>query len=388
VFDRNISAGLDIFRRDFNSFNRFNRDRSRTFEQSSTGFTGRAGVPLTEYMSLIGSYTFSHDNVTLDPDTFFSDLDGDGIRTCDPLRAGRFLCDATGTRTSSIVGATVAYNSLDSRLRPTRGRNISLTTEFAGLGGTVKYVRVRGKAAQYWPVFGGFIFSVSAEGGAINALEDRGGNGVDDVRLTDRFFLGEPQIRGFDIRGIGPRILRQPFIDDENGNPVPITNRDQNSDDALGGRAYYLGRAELEIPLGSGARELGLRPSLFLDVGALFGVSTPLLQNNPNGLQQQDADGNPLFIEIVTDDDGNQGAILTPNPIAEDGVTENTPSIIQNSRFREVFLGDSASPRISIGIGVNWNSPFGPFRIDFARVLKKVEGDDTKSFSFNVGTQF
>jgi outer membrane protein insertion porin family len=388
VFDRNISAGLDIFRRDFNSFNRFNRDRSRTFEQSSTGFTGRAGVPLTEYMSLIGSYTFSHDNVTLDPDTFFSDLDGDGIRTCDPLRAGRFLCDAIGTRTSSIVGATVAYNSLDSRLRPTRGRNISLTTEFAGLGGTVKYVRVRGKAAQYWPVFGGFIFSVSAEGGAINALEDRGGNGVDDVRLTDRFFLGEPQIRGFDIRGIGPRILRQPFIDDENGNPVPITNRDQNSDDALGGRAYYLGRAELEIPLGSGARELGLRPSLFLDVGALFGVSTPLLQNNPNGLQQQDADGNPLFIEIVTDDDGNQGAILTPNPIAEDGVTENTPSIIQNSRFREVFLGDSASPRISIGIGVNWNSPFGPFRIDFARVLKKVEGDDTKSFSFNVGTQF
>ena len=51
-------------------------------------------------------------------------------------------------------------------------------------------------------------------------------------------------------------------------------------------------------------------------------------------------------------------------------------------------MGDSASPRISVGIGVDWNSPFGPFRIDFSHVIRKVEGDDTKTISFNVGTQF
>ena len=56
--------------------------------------------------------------------------------------------------------------------------------------------------------------------------------------------------------------------------------------------------------------------------------------------------------------------------------------------FKEVFLGDSAKPRVSVGVGVNWNSPFGPFRIDFAKVLLKEEGDDTKAFNFNVGTQF
>jgi outer membrane protein insertion porin family len=56
--------------------------------------------------------------------------------------------------------------------------------------------------------------------------------------------------------------------------------------------------------------------------------------------------------------------------------------------FQEVFLGDSPKPRVSIGVGVNWNSPFGPFRIDFAKVLMKQEGDDTKAFTFNVGTQF
>ena len=56
--------------------------------------------------------------------------------------------------------------------------------------------------------------------------------------------------------------------------------------------------------------------------------------------------------------------------------------------FKEVFLGNSPKPRLSIGIGVNWISPFGPLRLDLAKALLKQEGDDTKFFSFNVGTQF
>ena len=56
--------------------------------------------------------------------------------------------------------------------------------------------------------------------------------------------------------------------------------------------------------------------------------------------------------------------------------------------FKEVFLGNSPKPRLSIGIGVNWVSPFGPLRIDIAKALLKQKGDDTKFFSFNVGTQF
>jgi outer membrane protein insertion porin family len=33
-------------------------------------------------------------------------------------------------------------------------------------------------------------------------------------------------------------------------------------------------------------------------------------------------------------------------------------------------------------------SPFGPLRIDIAKAILKQEGDDTKLFSFNVGTSF
>ncbi|WP_245228491.1 outer membrane protein assembly factor BamA [Pontixanthobacter sp. CEM42] len=377
VFDRNISAGVDLYRRDFNSFNFTGSDRNTTFRQSTTGASLRVGVPLSEYMSLVGSYTFNYDDVTLDENQFFADLDGDGVRTCEPLIAGRFLCEAIGQRVSSILGVTLAYDNLDSRFRPTRGSSVSLTTEIAGLGGSVKYIRNRANAKRYWNVFNGFIFSVSAEGGAINAW------GGADVLLTDRFFLGEPQIRGFDIRGVGPRVLRQPIRDDGNGNPLLITDRDQISDDAIGGNAYYLGRAELEIPLGTGARELGLRPSIFMDVGALFNVTTPQLQQSPfpGGLafQLRDNSGNPLFVTAAglptTDTVDDMGNALSPlnRTIAP---------------FQEVFLGDSASPRVTIGVGVNWNSPFGPFRIDFAHALRKQPGDDTKKFSFNVGTQF
>lgn len=81
--------------------------------------------------------------------------------------------------------------------------------------------------------------------------------------ITDRFALGEPQMRGFDIRGVGPRVIRADY-----------------PSDALGGQAYYLGHAELEIPLGSGAQELGLRPSIFIDANV---VCTTDNENLPEG---------------------------------------------------------------------------------------------------------
>ncbi len=399
VFDRNISAGIDVYRRDFNSFNFQGNNRNTTFEQATTGFAARLGVPLTEFMSLVGSYTLNYDQVDLDRNQFFSDLNGDGIVECNPLLAGRFLCDAIGDRLSSIVGLSLNYNSLNSRLRPTRGQTVSLGAEFAGLGGDVRYARFRGRAQKFWGLgSSGFVFSLAAEGGTIIPLRDRPGVGVDDVLLTDRFFLGEPQMRGFDIRGVGPRVLtdtysldtlRRQEIDPDTGLPAILPRQNNVRDDAIGGRNYYLGRAELEIPLGSGARELGLRPSIFADIGALWGVEAPVLQDNPGGIQLIDtASGLPLFSTPPANGGcDSPGRTPTTDPFTASGAP-NCREIQPRSNIREVFLGNSPSPRIAVGIGVNWNSPFGPFRIDFAQIIRKVEGDDDKTFQFNVGTQF
>jgi len=187
---------------------------------------------------------------------------------------------------------------------------------------------------------------------------------------------------------VGPRVIRLPYGDYDNDATTPNTPldlatalaSDTRQDDAIGGKAYYLGRAELEIPLGSNFKEMGLRPSIFLDVGSLFSITEPNLQDYPNGVQATNDTGQPLYTQV-----GATEAVT--NPIAPDG-TPNTPIILPNSAFKEVFLGNTAAPRISAGIGVNWNSPFGPFRIDLAYAIKKSLGDDTKLFSFNVGTAF
>src|SRR5690606_15761514 len=138
-----------------------------------------------------------------------------------------------------------------------------------------------GNAAKYWSLGPGWIFSLSGETGYIKGLKDRG-PGLGGVQLTDRFFLGAPEMRGFDIFGVGPGVVRRFWTTNEDGEAelLPLDDRG-NQDDALGGTAYYLGRAELEIPLGSGARELGLRPSIFLDVGSVFGINRPELTQSP-----------------------------------------------------------------------------------------------------------
>lgn len=389
VFDRNIAAGVEVYRQDYN--NGYFGRQSATYEQARTGFRIRTGIPLSEYLSVLASYNLNFEEITVDENQFFADFDGDGISQCEPLIAGRYLCDAIGNRTQSILSLSLTHNSLNSRLRPTSGEVATASVDFAGLGGNTKYVRGRVEAAKYFPLGSGFVGSLSAEGGYILGFGNNGSS--DDVLLPDRFFLGESQLRGFGIRGVGPRVVRRFYSLDENNDLILNAIDDENNqDDALGGTAYYLARAELEIPLGSGARELGLRPSLFVDVGSVFGINRPSLVQSPapDGLfiPQRNGDGLPLYTQLIYDDEGTvTGADLVTNPLAPDG-TENTAVGTQLPPFVEEYVGDTPKPRLTVGLGINWNSPFGPFRIDIAHALLKERGDETKTFSFNVGTQF
>lgn len=360
--DRNIALGVDVFRRDYNSFNFLNQSRQTTYQQSTTGIQLRMGIPITEFWSFAARYGLNYDDVTLDKTTYY--FNGQ----CDPFLAGRYLCDAIGTRTTSSAGYSIVFDNLDNRIRPTKGTRFLFSQDFAGLGGSVRYLRTTAEGHKYWKPFGNFVFSVGGEGGYIHSFENSRGVGLDKIRLTDRFYLGEPQFPGFDIRGIGPRIQRQFY--DANGNLV--TDRNQVVDDSLGGRAYYLGRVELEIPLGSGAREMGLRPSIFAVAGSVFGITHPQLNSLPNGMTRCRDDVSGAVTEFQ-----NTNACAT-----------GSTAIFSVPAFQEVFYGDTWKPRLSVGFGVNWRSPFGPFRIDIAKALIKHDGDDPKLFTFNVGTQF
>ncbi|MEQ1724708.1 MAG: outer membrane protein assembly factor BamA [Sphingopyxis sp.] len=382
LFDRNVSVAGSLFRRDLNSFNFINNNRNTTFQQVTTGLSLQAGVPLNEFSTLLLRYSLNYDDVTLDPTQFFF------RGQCDPLIAGRYLCDAIGQRTTSLLGYTLAFDNTDNRLRPTRGQTIAISQDFAGLGGSVRYARTRINLSKHIRMTGNFVLDIYAEGGYIIPFGNNSNvAGSDRIRLTDRFFLGEPQMRGFDIRGVGPRVIRYTSVDlTNNMAPVVDETRRATIDDALGGRAYYQGRLEVNLPLGSGARELGLRPSVFMDVGSVFRVRRPTLTSLTSF---RDTDGNYKTLcrnqTTGTTQFGTQASVNNV-PTGEFSVCPTGFSGIRP--FDERFFGDTVAPRLSVGVGVNWNSPFGPFRIDFAHALLREEGDDTKRFTFNVGTQF
>jgi len=49
---------------------------------------------------------------------------------------------------------------------------------------------------------------------------------------------------------------------------------------------------------------------------------------------------------------------------------------------------DTGSLRASVGVGLAWNSPFGPLSFDFAKAVQKEDFDDTEIFRFSLGTSF
>jgi outer membrane protein insertion porin family len=382
--DKPILLGGQIFRRDYNSFNFIGNERNRTYSQVSTGAGLRTGFPLTEYMTFGGRYVLSRDKITLDRGTFYTDpdlvLDPDGNGplagsdgpapfACDPLKAGKYLCDEVGARTTSLIGYSTIFDNTDG-IHPTRGARVILSQDLAGLGGNVKYLRTRGDATKYHSFGGGWIVSAHAEGGYIHPGQDSKGAGRDPIRLTDRFF--GPQLRGFDIRGIGPRIQRIPY--DVSG---ALAQDQARITDALGGRAYYLGRIELEIPISASLRGMGLRPSTYIEAGSLFKLTQPEL-----------TDVIATCVPVSGNTTGKAFQLVPGGAQTSCGPETGSSGFTRVPGFKEFYLGDSPSPRLSIGIGVNWVSPFGPLRIDIAKALLKQDGDDTKLFSFNVGTQF
>src|SRR3546814_10349040 len=66
---------------------------------------------------------------------------------------------------------TLAYDDRDNRIRPTRGQSLSLSQDFAGLGGSVKYVRTRLQGSKHFNLGSRFILNISAEGGYIYPFE-------------------------------------------------------------------------------------------------------------------------------------------------------------------------------------------------------------------------
>ncbi len=100
------------------------------------------------------------------------------------------------------------------------------------------------------------------------------------------------------------------------------------SGDHLGGTTYFNASAEAQFPLPVVPESFGLRGAVFADAATLYGSK-------------------------VT------GAVST-----------------------------DLEWRASVGVGLMWDSPFGPLRIDYAVPVKKSKGDQVQEFNFGMSTRF
>jgi outer membrane protein insertion porin family len=321
---RELSAGFDLYslRTDFLS--------QSSFENQSTGLGLRASFPIADRTSLGLTYSLIQDDTQIAD--VLVDADGDTVTTpndivdqCDPSYVGRpLLCDQEGTFLTSVFGFTVNWDRRNDPTFATRGFDLNISQDVAGLGGEVNYLRTELEGGIYYGLpWQGWRLSLRGSAGYIF------GWGGDDVRINDRFFKGGSSFRGFDVAGIGPRQL---LVDDVTGEIV-------QTGDALGGNAYAIGTLQLDVPL---------------PLPESFGVDAA------------------LFTEF-----GTLGVV--------DSASRQVVDLPGSSRL---VVDDAASLRAAVGVSFFWDSPFGPVQFDFAEPIANEEYDQTEGFRFSTRTRF
>jgi outer membrane protein insertion porin family len=150
------------------------------------------------------------------------------------------------------------------------------------------------------------------------------GWGGEGLRMLDHFQGGPNMVRGFAPAGFGPRDLTQ----------IPFGF---SQADALGGSLYWATTVEFQTPMFFAPKDFGMKFAVFADAGQLMNYVGPTSW----------------------------------------AVTGETLTASGNGNIRS-----------SVGVGLIWDSPFGPLRFDLAYALTKEPYDHTQIFRFGGGTRF
>lgn len=243
---RRIAAGFDVFHR--------TREYD-DYQSETTGATVRFGLPITDDISTQLAYNISQEKYELD----------DG---CDP-NAGCEVSTAilNGIEESpwlkSSVSLALVYNTIDDMKSPHEGIFANVTTEFAGLGGDAKFVKVTARGTVYQTLSEQLDLVGLISGGAGHI---QGYGSDDDLRIFDHFQSSDRMIRGFAYGGIGP-------VDD------------QGFDDHLGGTTYFNASAEAQFPMPVIPESFGLRGAVFADAATLYGNDVAGVDPSTTGME-------------------------------------------------------------------------------------------------------
>lgn len=291
------------------SFDLFSHKSSRhdAFTTKTIGFSGGIGYGITPNLVQKWNYTLQRDQV--------SSVDGD---------ASLFLLDDPKKSVLSSIAHTLKYDRRDSIIEPTKGYILSMANTFAGVGGSVSYLRHDFSAIAFHTLLEDVLTFIRFDCGFLQKAKGR------RLRVVDGIYLGGDSFKGFEFSGLGPRDIAS------------------KNKDSIGGQKYWKTTLESQFSIGVPA-EFGIKGALFVQTGSVW--DSPFKRNIQKvvTIKKKDADGKEV----------------------EEQVTRTT------------HLIDNRKTRVSVGFGVIWKGPFGPLRIDYAVPVVKSKIDQTQRINLS-----
>ncbi len=209
------------------------------YTRKATGADIKGGYQISDTLSTFLLYKFEKKNIT---------------KESLALQTTRILYPdlvSPPDTTTSAISASITSNTTDYRMDPTSGMVNSLSVEFAGLGGSSRYLRAIAQSSIFMPVGWGTVFMLHGTVGNIQKIGE-------PIPIDEKFYLGGIST----LRGYGGRTV----------SPYKNTPQTEAIDGIQTGteRAYYGGdseailNAEYTVPL---LKDAGLKGVLFFDAG-------------------------------------------------------------------------------------------------------------------------
>lgn len=276
-----ISRGFDVYQR-------YVDPTSVSLGQYTTETVGgrvRFSVPISESNSIFYGLGVEHQKMRLYDNSPQKYLDF----------VGEF-----GSQYDTVLG-TIGWSSdkRDSFTAPTRGSYRNLSIESGLPVGDIRYIKATYQHQWFYPLSSYFTFMANGELGWAD------GYGGQNLPFFQNFYNGGvDSVRGFRSGSLGQRDI---------------------NDDPIGGDRRVTGNLEILFPLPNMEEEKGLRTSVFLDGGWVYGVGEKL---------------------------------------------------------------DLGQLRYSTGVALTWISPLGPLKFCFVQPINKEDTDKVQRFQIQLGNVF
>jgi outer membrane protein insertion porin family len=193
IFGRPITAGLSVYSRKIDY--QIQSTTGIDYSEVRTGGSATIGWSVFRFTRLFGSYGYEIVD-TASSASLRTAVGGAGSSLSSLL----VLDD--GRHALSSFTPSLVYDTVDNPRTPRRGMRLTASYQYAGglLGGSQDFIKPELEAIYYHPVTKRTAFGLRANGGWITNYNSS------DLPYYLRYFMGgETQIRGVDIRSVGPR---------------------------------------------------------------------------------------------------------------------------------------------------------------------------------------